>query len=617
MSKLFTILQAGGLKIDEMVETFVPTKSYRRLLVPTHQIVMGSRGSGKTTLVKMLSHENMAALAMREGEELDRVRELIDCREFIAIYMATDLRWVGSLKNKPWPQGSPEAERAFLAKVNLTSCLAFLRTLPSLIASYVPVEDALRFELDFVRRVARLWGCANGEVRTVADLREALHLVEALTGVSAEARRVLPGAFPHPMLDTELLSPLQYAMEIADDLLDLPSGCHWVLCIDAVEFLSPQQQRTLNSFMRAGLESLALKLTTLPYHHAERETHLNESPLLTVDDFGYVYIDTDPIATYSQPDVVSRAELEENLDFPNMLFRLRAEKSGLTFAGLDLLDLLGQSELLDAPSALPREELMALVKKYASEKTLARVRRLQSSPKDFGDQAGRKLSGALRLRRAVEDAQGGELDIYHGASMYIRCTDYNPRRMVQLFGQLLEAVNYQLPGPETRKRPPYMSKNLQNRVLEEYSAAVLRRARAIKGVGYDLQRMIEHIGTYMKDQLHAKAMTTDQVFSVAVGADVPSGLVRVLQAAVGYGFLYPEVNKRPHRTDEDPLPEIGEETAELHLAYALAPLFRILPRRGEPRDLLSVLGQKLASELGSGMPKGPSLFDGDGSDLDA
>src|ERR1051325_11632498 len=97
---LFEIENARNLNPRELVETFVPTQSFWRLLSAKHHVVLGSRGSGKTALAKMLSHDHLSLM----NEE--RAQAAIRAQDFIGVYIPTRLEWVGGLKNKPWQSES-------------------------------------------------------------------------------------------------------------------------------------------------------------------------------------------------------------------------------------------------------------------------------------------------------------------------------------------------------------------------------------------------------------------------------------------------------------------------------------------------------------------------------
>ena len=78
---LFEIQNARNLTREEVVRTFVPPKSFWRLLSPKNHILLGSRGSGKTAIAKMLSHDHLS-----KWKE-PRAQRAIETKSFIGMYL--------------------------------------------------------------------------------------------------------------------------------------------------------------------------------------------------------------------------------------------------------------------------------------------------------------------------------------------------------------------------------------------------------------------------------------------------------------------------------------------------------------------------------------------------
>ena len=86
----------------------------------------------------------------------------------------------------------------------------------------------------------------------------------------------------------------------------------------------------------------------------------------------------------------------------------------------------------------------------------------------------------------------------------------------------------------------------------------------------------------MHANLHEKPLTTDQVTSVVVDGTIAENHWKLVCVAVGHGLLHPNVGSG--NPDEMPWRE-----GTFHLAYAFAPHFLLLPRRGKAVSLNSIL----------------------------
>ena len=559
---LFEIENARNLTRDEIVATFVPTKSFHRLLSAKNHIVLGARGSGKTVLARMLSHDYLSRCQ-------DRVaREAVQAKAYLGLYVTTSIEWVGSLKNKPW-QSEAEQEEFFQWRLNIAACRALLVSLKSCCDFYAPSPAAsAMLEHDMSLVFSRDWSDGTHQSQTFRDLRSYLDEVEHQRQLAVLRRRAqVADERPMPGLEfeTPLFSPLRRAIRKASDALGIPEEAAWLLCIDEAEFLEPLHQRVLNSHMRADSGNLNFKITTMPYAHQSLQTNTRE-PLSEGNDFEYVYIDRDPI-THTTND--EAAEL-----FANRLFRKRADVSGFRYSKLTLTDLLGPSVLLDDKSASWAAESteMGLLRKHGSRETVARAERLHGTP-EFRDQIARKVHGALLLKNAVGSIEGREeLQLYAGARMVVRCGDGNPRRLIRICNALLQRRGNQ-------RRVPAI---VQNRVLATFSTSTLTRVRSEPTVGPHLHRFIEYIGHFMSVALHEQPVTTDQVSSIEVDEAVSDFHWELIKRAVGLGLLFPNISiKNP-----DHMPE---REGVFHLAYVLAPHFRLLPRRGKSRKLSHLL----------------------------
>ena len=85
----------------------------------------------------------------------------------------------------------------------------------------------------------------------------------------------------------------------------------------------------------------------------------------------------------------------------------------------------------------------------------------------------------------------------------------------------------------------------------------------------------------MRVSLYEKPLTTDQITSVTIDDTVSEVEWKLVRVAVGHGLLHPNIGLS--NPDEMPWRE-----GTFHLAYALAPHFLLLPRRGKSVKLATV-----------------------------
>jgi hypothetical protein len=588
---LFEIDNARNLNRDELVATFVPTKAFWRLLSAKHHVILGSRGSGKTAIAKMLSHDHLARLIE------NRTQTIIADKAFIGIYVPTELEWVGGLKNKPW-QTEREKEEFFQWRLNLSTCLALLRTLRSCLETYFDDKGKrASLEATLATEIGRSWFGQNAVFETLGSLQRFLQDVEHKKQLHLARLRALgrkPGDNGADLLDgiifgTDLFVPLRAAITLAAEVLGFPDYCSWLLCLDEAEFLESMHHKILNSYLRAYSKNLYFKITTMPYYHHTLETNTSV-PLDVGHDFEYVYIDQDPV-------ISAGAKGSEGKEFADTIFRKRAKISGRRYQGVTLGGLLGRSLLLEPKidGWRPASHNMTLLKKYASRETVARAMRLSKSPTHFMDQIGRKILPALILRDAVQKQQGrGELDVYSGEMMAVRCGDANPRRLIRIFNRFLLEAGKKRGTHRKGQGLGRISAKEQSRILKSFSASILNPVRSEEHIGPELYEMLEKIGKYMHHALHELPLSSDQISSITVDLSA-SPYAPFVRRAVALGLLFPNVSSK--NPDQMPLGK-----SRFHLAYVLAPYFDLLPRRGKAVTLSAVInadgGKATSSEEG-------------------
>ncbi|MFA6470688.1 MAG: hypothetical protein WCU00_01500, partial [Candidatus Latescibacterota bacterium] len=251
---LFEVDNARNLSMHELVETFIPTQSFWRLLSAKHHVVLGARGQGKTALAKMLSHDHLALMAITREEP--RAKSAIRNQEFIGIYLPTRLEWVGGLRNKSWLVDR-EREELFQWRLNIASCIAFTPIAKSCISTYIEGKaQQAQAERELSHLLSKDW---ISETRLIFNdlmqLRRHLEDTDYRKQIQILRERAI-GHFP----DTEkpegiafgidLFTPLRQGIRQLSRLLSINGNCNWLLCIDEAEFLEEIHHRIINSHMR-------------------------------------------------------------------------------------------------------------------------------------------------------------------------------------------------------------------------------------------------------------------------------------------------------------------------------------------------------------------------------
>jgi hypothetical protein len=586
---LFEIDNARNLSVDEMVNTFVPTQTFWRLLSAKHQVFLGSRGSGKTALAKMVSHDHLSRL--RD----ERARVIINNQSYFGIYVPTRLEWVSALQNKPW-QNEVEKEQLFLWRFNLLTCLNLLCVIESCLKTYIKNPgDKARIEEKICVELAIDWGEKNTIIYELNKLKQYLEDLDYRKMRAISEKRVVGfgNEFLGDCFAMEFLAPLRRGITIVSRHMNIKEDAKWLLCIDEAECLDLIHQRIINTYMRTfPSNNLFIKLITMPYCYYTTKTNIGIN-LVERDDFDYIYIDSDPV-------LHERATNEINsigTQFARRLFQKLAEASGFqhyksqgNIKGgkgelvLNIRDFLGYSKILD-----PKDNEWSnnsynfkLLERYASDKTLERAKKLLGTT-EFKENISRKIHGSLLLRDEWEGLKGRTAaEAFSGASMVIRCGDSNPRRIIQIFNALV-LTNWNKvsrPGKGNTNLIKLSAKD-QSRALIKTSTTVFHRVKSEPAIGPKIYEFIKMLGSYMNYNLMEKPLTTDSISAFDINNDINDLDWNIIKHAVGLGLLYPS-------TDENNPDIMPIKEGTFYLAYILAPYFYFMPRRGKSHSLHNI-----------------------------
>lgn len=592
---LFDLDNARNLLKKELVETFIPTDAFQRLLSPRNQIIIGSRGSGKTALLKMISHDHLSIF------DNEIAKQVIEDKTYIGIHISTKTKFSGGLKNKAW-QSESEQETHFNWLMNVASCTAFLDTLKSCLNRYTKDKETRRLkEIDVIKKIKEYWFSDDDEIYTIDDVIQKMDDI-VVKKPKRDLELSINGESSIPSniglcFQLDLFEPLLAAINVVNKKFEFPEFTTWFICIDEIEILDEFHHRILNSYMRANIGNVFFKFTTLPYCHYTLDTNLSV-PLDIRHDVHYVYIDQDVSFQYRALEEKSNAL---------KLFRKRAEISKPEYAKYSFGQLFGKSSLLDIrvidysefstsrenvidekelEKYIQNEETLKLFFKHVNDNTRLKGLELLRNKKikDFGDQFGRKLRALLHLKDYVENLAGNQnVEIYYGAKTVINVADGNPRKLIKIFKEMFSYIENRGITRFKKVEEILIPFSIQNQVLATIAEQEINRYKIEINFGTGLFDFVSLIGQYMFNHIHKNKLSTEQISSIEVNKSNDEVIWKIIERAVQKGILYPNINLS--NPDDMPYRE-----GVFHLAFIFAPKYKLLPRKGDSRNIITILG---------------------------
>ncbi|ENO3041042.1 hypothetical protein ACTT3R_003407 [Enterobacter ludwigii] len=565
LSSLFENSNARGLNTNQLAKEFIWTESFEALFTSQNQVILGSRGSGKTALVKMLAHENLSKL----GEFYPKAKDLIGSRNFIATYVPLRVEWVNSLNNY-----ESKKEEYFIWSLNLSLCANLLDTIRSCIDCYIEDEiEQLFVERKICLDISDVWfSNDNLKLNNLNDIRNELERVEfkknlafnkEAMGVTLSDEESRIGEAFH----TTLFKPFEFASRIIKRKLSLQESNRWIVCIDEAEFLTKNHHQTLNTFMRSASD-LVFKITTMPYRHHTLDTDVAAN-INIGHDLEYVYIDKLGTSHLNQQN--SDKIIQE---FAEKLFVNRLKyhhKNDIT-----LEQLVGKSVLTQStPDIAENTYVMKLIEKHCNADTINRANTLfLNDINKFDDAIIRKLRGLLLLREEYNNKLGNSSStLYSGVAIVSRCSDGNPRRLFRLFNHLLGNLKDQ------SKKIPDAS---QSERIKSYSYRELEVIKFEKD-GIKAFDFINKIGGYFKEKSLVEKLGSNTPQSFSIDNTIHEDQWSCIKTAVDLGLLYPYVKK-----DRNTKSLFPSKEGRFVLANCLAPNFNLFPRVGRSIQLHNI-----------------------------
>ncbi|MCB2181327.1 MAG: hypothetical protein KQH63_04840 [Desulfobulbaceae bacterium] len=537
---------------------FYPTSFFWSLFNEENEILVGTRGSGKTALLRMLTYSNLKHLNHKSA------KTIIETRQFIGFYVPMNLEFMGALPG----QRVPQEDRIvfFQYAFNCAAIHAFLSELREVLKD-VFADRKLRAgaEFDLCEYLSTLW---------FADIAPPPASITDLIGVVDQCfnsifnLKDVNQAPEFRLLAQPILLPIKNAIRGLEPVLNIDmSHTHWLVCIDEAEFLDKSCLQCINTFMRAAERPLVLKMATLPYKHNTRATN---QPGIFVEphgsDFNYRRIDLDH-------------DSSDFIGLTNFVCQSRLKRCGIQAEDVTLQSFLGKEghgdDLVDYYRAemgddeTSEETIMSGIKEALSEQREKRIDELSGKPKKLKHAYLKKFAPIYYVRRMRKENSKGNRTTgwFAGAATIRRVADGNPRRFIQIMNAIFKVARC---NPLTPKE--------QHRAISNFCDDMHTAVEGYPEFGMVLRGLIDQVGNVLQEKVHGPDMKfVGCKFSVSDDILNNELLFNALELGIAYCFI---------KTDEQSFLYSVTEESSLRLSYLLGVYFWLPLREvGEPPRL--------------------------------
>ena len=265
---IYPAYNARHLKPNEVGESFIWSANFGKLIQNGHSVVLGARGCGKTTLMKMLT---LPALKSWKDERAGQIRKNIP---FYAIYISTDIYW--DVKNQAY---SSQLERfgkfdeiISNFSVNSNVFTSLCDTFQYIIEEYELEDDSKEIEL--CKSLIDAWKLTQ-VIPKIIFVKEAL--TKRVDEVNLLVQKILfnfeeDDKIPHPdYFNLSFETSVESIIPIFERIYRIDSGKKWAFCFDELEFAPIWLQQKLFRSLRSRKQFLLYKLSASPILSLELE----------------------------------------------------------------------------------------------------------------------------------------------------------------------------------------------------------------------------------------------------------------------------------------------------------------------------------------------------------
>lgn len=533
-TSVFELPSAKNYSVDKAVSLFVDTPLFwESLTSDSHDVIVGTRGSGKTLLLRMMSVPHLVRLSKSH----QTARDVLSRDKRFGIFLPMGIDWCVAYQDAP--DGS---HRLFQNGINLVSVDAFIDVVDVLLREkIIDLPDPDSSERELCEGLSDIW---------FREHRRRIYSFLSLRLFLAQQQSTLKDLWrgTHaPSVDDEvrggyyfregpLFMPLEQATRIANRVLGLGEDHRWLLCLDELEDLKPTQKAAIRTALRGSLRTVTLKVTTQPYTWTTATTAFaEEATAIDFRDYELKRLQYDP----------------GNPEYRDLALSILCRRVGRDKSERVPIDLFGNSTFAERAGEA-RPEFGELRARFGWAEN---------------SDSFRKKVPVLAIRWLKRHGEGHRHSrAYSGWDTIVRLSDGNP-------GVLVRILNEMKIGPEVTRVAP----EAQHSVLMNLASSWHEWARALYTNGRFLHGLLGSIGRKLSARLHNRAvrdeLVEEETNRLALNLEtIHPDLAEALRVGARHALFVAQENGAPLRYPD------GEGT--WRLAYFLAPKFWLLPRKG-------------------------------------
>lgn len=561
-----------------LCENFIVNEYFTKIAGHNHSILIGPRGSGKTTLMKMLQ---VQSLELWEAPESAIYRSSI---KYSGVFIPTDRLWKNQYDLIRKQGNFTKENNIYLDSIFIYHVLEKIISTLEFRANkfikkknnFLSINIEKNCEYDLVRQFSETWGLLP-KTFTLKSLE--LEILEKKNNLSNLITNKSPQtvSVPENFRINQLVEILNHAITGINSFVE-EKGNKWCLLFDELELAPEELIKPLIDSIRGGPEDIIFKLSMSPYHGDIKITNSPYSPMAGQD---HTIISLSDTSTAS------------GLEFSKKLCSQILKKRGFD-KEID--------NYFDAPQKMNRKvtfnELSKKDNSFTSylKSNSIEIEKIDSYTEEDKLPTIRKVQFVVFLRNYyIKSSSNGKVSLksrksppasYAGFESLCKAMEFNPRMLIGMSNMFLDVLSQ---GKDK------LSISDQIKILESTyrSYSSLLNTISIDLPGFDtIFNLIEHLAKKCSASIKGNKFIPEPQGTFIFKIDPPENLKRAIGYALNSGALISEDSKRTYNDI------IEMKNLKCRLSFLFSHHFGLLMTSPREIEFESVLHSRSDSQLG-------------------
>lgn len=546
----FSDSQARNFSDTKVSKEFYPISNFWSLFNDQHEILLGTRGCGKTFLLKMMRY------SMLKKINNPQAKELVKKKEYIGLYVPMHLEFITLFNDSSLPKNM----QISLFQIAFNCLLA-----QSMLIEIEALLDDIEDELEKFKKVAKmvkvideLWfNIENSDIYELSSLRNKVDKVFYNLDWKNPNLESVPTVFKR-----QICSSLSSVKSSITQVFMWEEEPTWIICIDEAEFLNETLQKCINSLFRSDTNRIALKVATLPFYHTTLKTIDENISVVNGNDFSYKVVDMD----YASKDYI---DLTNALCRHRLGTRFNQDSECPTLE--NFLGIVGNDAQIDyfrneiGEDKSKREYIEKdIIENFPNTRKKNANTYIEKRKTIYDKFAPIYFTRKMYLLSKKGNSKPGW---YAGASVIRKVSQGNPRLFIQLMNKLFEVA-----------RETELTEKKQSQAVLDFSSDLCKSTKALENQGPIVDKELSKIAEFLKLRTHDGPMVTvGCAFKLKYKCDDEIQKNKTwIQLAIAYSRLIVD--------DDVKINGITDNTKYI-LSYAYAVSFWLVLRNDSPQKI--------------------------------